>query len=340
MMEQKRIYLIAVILLTGLIGNSHPVFAQSLPKLEIKRSKAEVKIPPSKFKLRDPEEIYKRVFKTLPTCCPPSEKEKRAGRTPQKILEEAGIEFPKGTSAQFDWDTGLLTVAHNPVGMLLVEAYIDQSSSRAERQLIFQLEIYRLSALLVLQLLQSAGEQSDHTPERGAVFKLVEKGHAKLVSALSLECGNGQRAKMVDGVQHRYLDHYEWDEKSKKVFPVFETRDVGTVFEIDPVLGEDDSSLYVSFSLERHTAPPEIETMKIRLPDSDKDVELSAPVFHSKRVTTEITMQAGSSKIICVYRPSGSEEFQKKDLMEVVFLKGFVVSSKKPVFSLKDITRH
>ncbi|MFK5923840.1 MAG: hypothetical protein QM496_16805 [Verrucomicrobiota bacterium] len=339
MMEQKRIYLIAVILLTGLIGNPHPIFAQSLPKLEIKRSKAEVKIPPSKFKLRDPEEIYKRVFKTLPTCCPPSEKEKRTGRTPQEIFEEAGIEFPKGTSVEFDWGTGLLTVWQKPDGMLLIESYIDRVSSRAERHLSFQLEIYRLPALLVLELQQSASEQSDHTPERNAVYDLIKKKHANLIGSLSLECRSGQRATMVDGQQYRYLDRYEWDEKSQKILPVFMIQDVGTVFEVDPVLGADDSTMDVSFSFEHHTAPPDQKMTQIRLPNSESNIEFPVPVFHSKKVVTQITMQSGTTRIICVYRPTGDEEHQKKDLMEVVFLKGFVVSSKKPIFSLKDIIR-
>ncbi|MCF6312036.1 MAG: hypothetical protein L3J39_06255 [Verrucomicrobiales bacterium] len=340
MMTQKNIYWITAMLLVDLIGAPYLISAQPLPKLEIKRPKTEVKTPASEFELREPEEIYKRVFKTSPTCCPPNEKEKRTGRTPQQILEQAGIDFPKGTSAEYDWDTGRLTVQHKPDGMLLVEAYIDRVSSRAERHLIFQLEIYRLPALLVLELQQSASEQADHTPERNAVYDLIKTEHAKLIGSLSLESRSGQRATMIDGLQYRYLDRYEWDEKSQKILPVFMTQDVGTVLEIDPVLGADDSTMDVSFSFEHHTAPPDQKMTQIRLPDSESNIEFPVPVFHSKKVITQITMQSGTTRMICVYRPTGDEEYQKKDLMEVVFLKASVASSNSPLFTKKEVTDH
>ena len=55
--------------------------------------------------------------------------------------------------------------------------------------------------------------------------------------------------------------------------PVFMIQDVGTVFEIAPVLGADDSKMDVSFSFEHHTAPPDQKMTQIVLPNSEKGIE-------------------------------------------------------------------
>ncbi len=326
---------VTLALSTTLSGKSFAAEPTTATKLEIKRPAPEVKTNPEKYKLKDPDKIYKRIFKTSPPSHPPSEKEKRTAKSAKRILEEEGVDFPKGTSAELDWDTGVLTVTHNPVGMLLIESYIDHISSRAERALQWQVEIYRLPALLVLELQDSSINQADHTPERDAVLKLVKKDQAELITSLSLECRSGQRAKSSDGDDYRYIDRYEWQKDSDKILPIFETRTVGTVFEMDPVLGADDSTIDISFHLEHHTAPPSQEMTQIRLPDSDNNIDFSLPVFHSKTILTQITIQSGTTRIIAVYRPTGKAEYEKENLMEIVFLKGHVVSTKRPVFSIK-----
>lgn len=211
---------IAMLLGTGLFQNSYAEKPKPLPKLEIDRPAPEPAETTAEFKLRAPEKIYTRIFKTPPGAYPPNEKQKRIAKSAQQILEEAGIDFPEGSKAEYDWNTGILTVAHNPEGMLQIEAYIDNITSSALRTLQWQLEIYRLPALLIMELQQSASNQSDHTPERDAVLKLVHKNQAQLVTSLSLECRSGQRAKAADGIEHRYVDHYEWQEEGKKFCPL------------------------------------------------------------------------------------------------------------------------
>ena len=334
--QWSNFYISTLLLGMPLTGNSFAAETKTPAKLEINRPAVEVKISPQEYKLKDPDKIYKRIFQTFPPGHTPSEKQKRTGKSAKGILEEKGIDFPKGTKAELDWETGILTVAHNPEGMLLIEAYIDNISSRAERALQWQVEIYRLPALLVLQLQDSSSKYPNHAPERDAVLKLVKKAQAKLVTSLSLECRSGQRAKFEDGQEYRFIDHYEWQKDSDKVLPVLATRIVGTVFEIDPVLGVDDSTVDVSFSLEHHTAPPEHTTTQIRLPDSENNIEFSLPVFHSKSITTQITMASGTTRIIGVYRPSGKAEYEEQDLMEIAFLKGNAVLTKMPIFSIEN----
>ena len=316
---------IALLMNVFLFSNSFAEEPKTPAKLEIKRPASEVKTSPEEYKLKDPDKNYKRIFKTSPPGHRLSEKQKRTAKSAKKILEEAGIDFPKGTNAELDWDTGVLTVNHNPEGMLLIEAYIDRISSSAERALQWQVEIYRLPALLVLELQDSSIRQADHAPERDAVLKLVKKGQARLITSLSLECRSGQRAKFVDGKEYRFIDHYEWQKDSDTVLPVFEERLIGTIFEIDPVLGADNITIDLSFSLEHHTAPPEHELTQIRLPESDNNIEFSLPVFHCKTIITQITIRSGTTQIVGTFRPSGKPEYKQEDLMDIVFLKSTVM---------------
>lgn len=122
----------------------------------------------------------------------------------------------------------------------------------------------------------------------------------------------------------------------QKVLPTFDTRLVGTIFEIDPVLGADDNTIDISFHFEHHTAPPEQEMTQIRLPDTESNIEFPLPVFHSKSITTQITMQNGTTRIIGVYRPSGMAQYQQEKSMEIVFLKGNVIITEKPVFLIRE----
>lgn len=337
MKKQWIINLIAVQALGwGFIENSLAEDAKNPPKLEINRPTTPTpKTDPGEFKLKDPDELYTRIFKTPPAGYAPSYKQKHNTRTPKQILEEFGVNFPKGSSAKYDWETGFLTITNNEAGMAYVETYLDYIANHAEKNLQFQVEIYRLPSLLVLELQDSAGKHSDNTPERDAVLKLVKQGHAILITSVDLVCGSGQHGKFEDGIEYRYVDRYEWQESSKKILPVFKTQPTGTIFEVDPVLGADNSTIDVSFHFEHHTAPPEQEMAQIRLPDSENNIDFPLPVFHAKKITTQTTMHSGSTKIIGVYRPTGKPEYQKEDVMEIVFLKGIVVTTKKPIFSIE-----
>jgi hypothetical protein len=312
--------------------------AEKNPKLEINRPtpKSDSKAKSEEFKLRDPKELYTRTFKTPPTGHPPSYEQLRRIKSPQKILEEHGVEFPEGASAKYEWDSGLLTITNNEMGMAMIESYIDHRNHQAEQTIIFQVEIYRLPALLVLELQDSASKHSDHTPERDAVHALTKKGGARLVTSVNLKCRSGQRAKSADSIVHRYVDHYEWQEDNKKVLPVFESRPTGTIFEVDPVMGADNSTIDISFHLEHHTAPPEQEKTRIRLPNSDSGVEFFLPVFHAKTIVTQLTMKSGTMQIIGVYRPSGKSEYDEEDLMDIAFLKANMVTTEIPLFPIKQ----
>ncbi len=326
MMTPRLILLVLMLGNIAILPDHQTATAANLPKLEIYRPEASPVPAQEIAEPRDPNQIYTRSFKIISySCCPPPENKKRKTRSAKSVLEEAGIDFPKGTDAKYNPHFGVLTVSHNEAGMSLVEIYIASISGKAEKYILLQIEIYRMPAALVFQIQESAESQSDHGPERNAVLKLAKNDQVQFVTSVALDARSGQRAKLENAAEYRYLDHYEWDEGRKKSLPVFKTRSVGTIFEADPVLGANEFSLDINFHFEHHTATPTQKITQIRLPGSEDNITVSLPVFHTESITTSLSTISGTTQIIGTFRPTGKAEYQQDDLMDIVFLKSTVM---------------
>lgn len=321
------------------IGSLYSARAKELPKLEIHRpAPAPIEPKAKKPTPRHPDEIYTRTFAVPSPMClcdrlHHNEDEFEAEgegigpkkRTAQDVLEEAGLDFPEGTSASLNWRLWQLKVTHNSAGMAFVETYMASISGKAEKQMRYRVEIYRLPSLLVLELQESADHQNDHSPERNAVLKLAKKGQAKLITSVTLDSRSGLRSSFEDATEYRYLERYEYQEKSKETMPIFQTRLVGTIFAIDSVLGTNEFTMEADFSLEYHTAPPTQQKTQIYLQDTKGSVAVTLPTFHFKKISTSLSTISGTTRIIGTCRPTGKPEYEKEDLMDVVFLRSDVV---------------
>lgn len=318
-------FILAVAMLGNLISPLSGL-AKELPELEINRPIPLHHPEATKPTPKDPTVIYSRVFPVPPSYTGPPPKEQRNKRRSAKsILEEAGVEFPEGTSANFNPYTSRLTVKQNAAGMKLIEHYIASITGKAEKLMRYRIEIYRLPSLLVLELQESADHQNDHSPERNAVLKLAKKGQAKLITSVTLDSRSGLRSSFEDATEYRYLERYEYQEKSKETMPIFQTRLVGTIFAIDSVLGTNEFTMEADFSLEYHTAPPTQQKTQIYLQDTKGSVAVTLPTFHFKKISTSLTTISGTTRIFGTCRPTGKPEYEKEDLMDVVFLRSDVV---------------
>lgn len=199
--------------------------------------------------------------------------------------------------------------------MELVEAYLSFPRCHFTLQIPVRVEIYELPSHLALELLESCAGQSDHTPERNAVRKLVAEGGAKLVAIPSVISRSGQRSKITGTYEVPFLEQAENEskegEEKPRREPVIGIRPVGTILEVDPVLGADNWTIDLSLNLEHHTAPPEFFPVA-------KEVEI--PIFHSKEITTQISLLKGSYVLVGTWKPTGKAEYEEKDLTHLVFL--------------------
>ncbi|MCF6311163.1 MAG: type II and III secretion system protein [Verrucomicrobiales bacterium] len=313
------------------LGLTTPLFSQEL-KIERKQHLVSY--------LQDGDEILKRWIKSgnglyearfivpstflnlqeLPPIDPfanetPKEQADAINKNAKKVLIQAGLVFGEGSSVSYDLPHSMLTVVQTPDQLELCEAYLSGGCHLTYQQISVRAEIYELPSRLALQLLESCEDQGDHTPERNAVRQLMKQGDAKLIALPSILSRSGQRSKIIDAYEVPFLANAlpQKDVKAKKTPQPLEitSRPVGTLFEVDPVLGADNWTIDLSFQLEHHTGPPEF---------IDVSDQLKTPVFHNKEITTQVTLLKESYLLIGTWKPTGKPEYENSDLMHVIFL--------------------
>jgi len=259
--------------------------------------------------------LYRAKFSVLPRFFnfkPDPFRDSSDPPTTQEIMEEAGITFGKGTKVEYFPENKMVRVVQTHEQLELIEAFLYSYKDPPEKQLSIRVEIYELPASQALKLANSAEAEGDHTPERNAVFNLVEEGHARLVAMPTLTTRSGSKSIVVDGDETFYYKEMMGKEgvnRDKKIFKG--ARPVGTILEVDAVLGAGKLTMNINVRLEHHTAPP---VMKSFANQSE------VPRFHSKTIITQVTIKRGDYLLIGTWRPTGKPEYKKKDLMHVVFL--------------------
>ncbi|NNE90456.1 MAG: hypothetical protein HKN23_02315, partial [Verrucomicrobiales bacterium] len=253
---------------------------------------------------------------------------KKSHRTFQEILaEEAGIDFPENTAAIYDPSRGEIMIRHQKTVCDEIEVWLEKVSNAlggTDKQIQFRVEIYEVDALTGLAILHSTDGKNDHTSAWESVQDLLKERKASPVHSLQLFGRSGGRGKAEDKIEHVYPTEFEWDASGDVVIGVAnETRYVGTIIEIDPVLGADDYTIDLNFSLEHHTAPPiqrAIEVKSVK-PGDGKEFAGGMPEFHAKRIITGVVTHDGGTLLVGNWTPTGKPEYAAGDRMQIVFLR-------------------
>ncbi|MCF6313380.1 MAG: hypothetical protein L3J39_13105 [Verrucomicrobiales bacterium] len=171
-------------------------------------------------------------------------------------------------------------------------------------------------------------KSSNDGPLRKKLEKMIAEDKAHVIDTAMVIARSGQRAKVESIQEVIYATEYE-NEGSKKeasktrslpIATAYETRNVGTTLEVDPVLGADDHTVDLSLS-------PEI----VYLTDwedfggyieGENEVIAKMPVFYTMKLTTQVTMIAGEYLLAGVQSPFDAEEMKMdRERKVMVFLK-------------------
>ena len=102
-------------------------------------------------------------------------------------------------------------------------------------------------------------------------------------------------------------------------------RPVGSRLEIDPVLGPDGHTMDLNLAPEYQHALPALPSFDVSAPASTYNVQSLRPVFHVSKLSTAITMSSGMTRLLGVWKPEGTPEFDKGDILQAAFIKADVV---------------
>ena len=107
----------------------------------------------------------------------------------------------------------------------------------------------------------------------------------------------------------------------------FETRDVGTTLEVDPVIGADDVTIDLNLSSEiiRENGmldwPPD---------NAIPFFTVSLPRFYTMKTTTQVTVRNGRYALLGTCRPLESAEKKRKNPIVLIFARGDIGSIESP----------
>ena len=290
-----------------------------LPEIDVWRGPARFQADPDPIDVvaadDDPNALYTNVYQVAPSF-PNHIANNDAGqlfgsaapRSAREVLEAYGITFGPGAAVIQGSRSGQLVVRQTADQMALVEAVLESLAASQPRNLHFRLEIYQVPSSYALQLLKSAESEGDHRGEWEATLGLLEEGIAEFVTALTLSSRSGQRSRAVDGRDWTFT-----------TAGAFETREVGTSLEVDPVVGADGETVQVSVTVEHHTALP---SRKLDSEGEEGSPASETHVFHAKTIQAEVTMANTHAKLIGSWRPTGRPEFEEDgNVMQIAFLK-------------------
>jgi hypothetical protein len=253
---------------------------------------------------------------------PPANSERQPRRSLQQALEEAGVKFAEGTSAKYSSVDWTLTVVNSEEQIELVEAYFDSLVIDYETTIYIRAEIYELAAEQVLQLIESAAHEPDHTPERNAAKRAVQQGEGRLVAMPSVIGRSGQKSTVEDLTEMFPSDRA--DERDREVEEKESKRRVsfGTILEVDPVLGANEYTIDLMLSLKHDLVSGS------NWPSAGK-APTPGIVTHPKSISTQITLIDGSYRLVGSWT-SG------EGTMQVVFLTAAVqyLSDMRPVVKI------
>lgn len=210
----------------------------------------------------------------------------------------------------------------------------------APRMIRVQVEYVELSHETLTDLLFLADPPSaDATPLRKQVQELVKKGEAKVMETMICNARSGEKALAESINEFIYPTEYEpltlpgsfvgsalTDAQTfEKLFNFatptsFETRNLGTTFEIEPTSGADDKviDLRLAPDMVWHTG----ETVWLERKDSLGNIsKIQMPKIYSLRTTTALTCKEGQYVFAAALSPKDGEGTTDPSRKVMVFVK-------------------
>jgi len=231
-------------------------------------------------------------------------------------LQEFGLSFPDGATAHYDPKTGTIVMRNTAENHDLLAAILEVAWEQSPKTLEVAVHVFEIPST---EWFQIEANSKDEPKRHEAVQALVAAGEGVLVAIASVETRSGQRAKLISGEKLEFVASYETSpEKPNEIYPKFEHAEIGTVLEIDPVLGEDNQSIDLVIAFSYDTGPPQITETPSFFPGLNERFLVKAVSEQEISLTTALTVLNGRVRMIGIL--PGDEQGRSF----VVFLKAKV----------------
>ncbi len=180
---------------------------------------------------------------------------------------------------------------------------------------------------------------SDANDLRVDVQKWITAGRGKIIETVVCTVKSGRRGKTRSGDEYVFPTEFDPPEVPNKVSlsgkastpitPVgataFETKNLGVTLEVDPVLGYDQVTIDLNLA-------PDIVKLKEKIqwpsPKGRSKSSVDMPIFHSMRITTQVTTFSGRYVLLGTTRPLKASDPKRNSPLILQFVRADVAKAK------------
>ncbi len=224
----------------------------------------------------------------------------------------AGVEFPPGAYAQLLDDSVSFIVRNTPENIAKIQAAFQRPA--VPTTAAFTFHVIQAPGPLLRRITAQAATTSDHSAVLAELLAAVKSGSAQALDIARIETQSGSRATYRVGAEHPSPPN---DKSTPKGTPA--PRTTGLNLELEPTIGADGVTVDLTLDPEFHTAPP-FEHREHIIDTQGHRLEFPLTDYFTAKVTTGITIPAGSARLLSLHKPTGKPEFEKEDILQAIFI--------------------
>lgn len=267
----------------------------------------------------DPQGWETRSFRVpsefLSSCCGHEPDKPRL--TERSILEIQGIPFPSGATAVFTPATRTLQVRNTRENLDLVEEYVKTITANPPATIVLDAQILQGSGDLLRRLAVATTGPSDHRAALDELLAAVKAGTVRRIDTARITTRSGTPASSERTTEHTHNKSVGKDDKGAAVFEQ-EKRAVGWSLKMEPTIGADGCTVHLTVKSEFHTGEPQEHVQNVL--DHGRLLEVPLTEYHFHQVQTHLSMPGGTARLVSVWKPTGKPEFEKEDILQVMFI--------------------
>jgi hypothetical protein len=274
-----------------------------------------------------------------------------------KQLKSLGLNIPEGSSITYNPSFGILLIRSTPQCLELLETLL-RSGIRSGPTKLLQLtaHIVQAEGPFLRNILQKTRGITDHSQVWHNVEDAVAKNQARILRSMWIPTRSGLRSSCDFGQNYTLLDmaspvpenvkdsnpESKPEEKTKDTqttpipasasssinvapHPTLTIENnaqlVGTSLEIDPVICEDGQTVNLNLALKYDFSMPTRNALVEVVPGNVIRPETRVIDFHQTDINLATSQTDGTWRLMGVWKPRGSAEFDGKDVLQALFVR-------------------
>ncbi|QIF05446.1 hypothetical protein [Roseimicrobium sp. ORNL1] len=237
-----------------------------------------------------------------------------------KIFDVLGAPSPAGMVALYDAPSSTLVVRTTTEHLKLLGPTLENLGSAIPRDLIFTMEVIEAEEATIRNLVDEINDRREHASTWKRCAELLGAGQAKSLGQFRLATHSGQPVTTQSGLETTPVKELQVD-SSGRVVAIHGESHSAVAFEVDPVLGPDSLSLEVAFRFHFDYAPALERAEKVAGLVGTSTIEVPVQDHQGASLSAKLTLPVGATKLVGVWRPRGTPEHDRGNVMHAAFLR-------------------